>query len=284
MPYQNIPETNLEASIAKLIRRLRGTFENSISLNTSTLGDAFKKGCPNDVQKRLLLNKLNNIKTISVNTTERLNRFRRIPPPLKGGSTAVLALVSTLKFIPFPPFFPGGKVADALTLVKELGVQLKTSAEQIELALKQTEDLDRLLKETANIGERIDTALEVCKLSEDKKINLPIELVNDLVNGTARESSKALKKLNSIVGVDEKIEVDTQNLIPLSEENYTGPDGTIYTLKIITVKSDFTRAPRRQAVALNPTGIKKYESSKSFSSSVEVLKREVKFRIDNSQV
>jgi len=286
MPYLNIPENTLAPSISKLIGSLRGTFESDVATNVDTLGDVFKDGCPNQQQKALLSNKLNNVKETSVNVTDRLNRFRKIPQPLKDTSSAILGLVGTIKFIPFPPFFPGGKIADVLNLVKELGIQLRSAATSIEVALSQAGTLEDLLQRTANISEKVDTALELCELANQSGVDLPPDLVNNLVNGTDSESAYALGQLNSIVGREKQSnQPDSRLDIPNNAlEDYNGPDGQVYTIEVVQVQSDFTRAPRRQAIAKNKEGIVKFESSKSFSSSVDVLKREVKFRIDNSQV
>ena len=285
MPYLNIPESGLGPSVSKLIGRLRGTFESGISSNLETLGDSFKNGCPNDQQKTVLLNKLNNIKRTSVDITDRLNRFRRIPTPLKNSSRGILRLVGTLTLIPFPPFFPGGKISDVMNLVKELGVQLRSTAESIELSLNQAGGLEEILKRTANISEKIDTALELCELASQSGTELPSNLIDSLVNGTDSESSSALNQLNRIVGRNPTSSQSRPILTtPSFSEEYIGPDGKVYSITVIEVQSDFTRAPRRQAIAKNKEGIKKFESSKSFSSSIDVLKREVKFRIDNSQV
>ena len=285
MPYLNIPESGLGPSVSKLIGRLRGTFESDISSNLETLGDSFKNGCPNDQQKTVLLNKLNNIKRTSVDITDRLNRFRRIPTPLKNSSRGILRLVGTLTLIPFPPFFPGGKISDVMNLVKELGVQLRSTAESIELSLNQAGGLEEILKRTANISEKIDTALELCELASQSGTELPSNLIDSLVNGTDSESSSALNQLNRIVGRNPTSSQSRPILTtPSFSEEYIGPDGKVYSITVIEVQSDFTRAPRRQAIAKNKEGIKKFESSKSFSSSIDVLKREVKFRIDNSQV
>jgi len=283
MPYLNIPENTLPASISRLIGSLRGTFENDITSNVDSLGDSFKNGCPNAQEKLTLLTKLNNIKETSVNITDRLNRFRKITPPLKNSSRGILGLVAGLKLIPFPPFFPGGKIADALNLVKELGIQLKNTAESIETSLSQANGLQDILKKASNTSERIDTALELCELASASGTNPPPDLVNLLVNGTSSESARALRELNNIVGRDAgptPTPTDTSSEV----ETYTRPDGQPYIIRIVQVKSDYTRAPRRQAIAEDSNGKKRFESSKSFSSSVEVLKREVKFRIDNSQV
>lgn len=285
MPYLNIPESGLGPSVSKLIGRLRGTFESDISSNLETLGDSFKNGCPNDQQKTVLLNKLNNIKRTSVDITDRLNRFRRIPTPLKNSSRGILRLVGALKLIPFPPFFPGGKISDVMNLIKELGVQLRSTAESIELSLNQAGGLEEILKRTANISEKIDTALELCELASPSGTELPSNLIDSLVNGTDSESSSALNQLNRIVGRNPTVGQNRPILTtPSLSEEYIGPDGKVYLITVIEVQSDFTRAPRRQAIAKNKEGIKKFESSKSFSSSIDVLKREVKFRIDNSQV
>ena len=318
MPFQTIPEVPTEANISKLIGRLRASFVNTIGSNISSLGQSFVKGCPDQQEIDQLEVRLNNIKEISVNVTDRLSRIEKIPRVVKPAGTALQRIAKGLKFIPFPPFFPGAKVSSAITLLLELGIQLKTTGTSIELALSTKVDLDDILKKAANIGERIDTALELCSLGKNLQIELPANLVNLLVNGTDSESADALKKLNDLL--NQRIDTTGTGLLDgggigaldgigglgtgglgtgglgtgglgtggatagLGREQYVGPDETVYTLEVVQVKSDFTRAPRRQAIARNTEGIIKFESSKSFSSSVEVLKREVKFRIDNSQV
>jgi len=287
MPYQNIPETGLDASIAKLIGRLRVTFNETISNNLDDIERLFVEGCPSPLERRELLQKLNNIKETSTNVSDRLSRFKKLPTPLKNVSRTVKAGVGALKAIPFPPFFPGGLVADALTLIKEIAVQLQTSAESIENALSQALDVESLQQRAANIAEKVDTALELCSLAAENNTSLDPTLLNDLVSGTPTESSRALRLLNSEVdraslnsNTSTTLSLDT----PIETELYSGPDETVYVIKIVEVPSDFTRAPRRQAIAENQEGVKKFESDKSFSSSVEILKQQVKFRIDISQV
>ena len=137
------------------------------------------------------------------------------------------------------------------------------------------------------IAEKVDTALELCSLAAENNTSLDPTLLNDLVSGTPTESSRALRLLNSEVdraslnsNTSTTLSLDT----PIETELYSGPDETVYVIKIVEVPSDFTRAPRRQAIAENQEGVKKFESDKSFSSSVEILKQQVKFRIDISQV
>ncbi len=62
---------------------------------------------------------------------------------------------------------------------------------------------------------------------------------------------------------------------------HTGPDGETYTLEIINDINSPDIAPRRFAIASTISGIVKFKGQKSFSSSTEVLLKEIKFRIDN---
>ena len=62
---------------------------------------------------------------------------------------------------------------------------------------------------------------------------------------------------------------------------HTGPDGTVYELRIKNDPQAPPIAPRRYAVAINPEGVEMFVGDKSFASDVEVLLNEIKFRIDN---
>ena len=62
---------------------------------------------------------------------------------------------------------------------------------------------------------------------------------------------------------------------------HTGPDGTVYDLEILHDPESPSIAPRRFAIAKNPAGIAVLKGPKSFSSSVDILLDEIKFRIDN---
>lgn len=62
---------------------------------------------------------------------------------------------------------------------------------------------------------------------------------------------------------------------------HTGPDGQVYVLEILNDPESPQIAPRRFAIASTTTGIVKLKGPKSFSSSIEVLLEEIKFRIDN---
>ena len=62
---------------------------------------------------------------------------------------------------------------------------------------------------------------------------------------------------------------------------HRGPDGTLYRLYIIPDENSPSIAPRSYAIAKDPSGVTVLKGPKSFSSDIDVLIDEIKFRIDN---
>ena len=66
-----------------------------------------------------------------------------------------------------------------------------------------------------------------------------------------------------------------------SDETYTNARNTQYTIRIVNDPDSPSIAPRRRAIALDRRGVAVLKGPYSFSSSEEILKKELKFRIDN---
>jgi len=65
------------------------------------------------------------------------------------------------------------------------------------------------------------------------------------------------------------------------DEDYKSQSGTVYKIKIVTNPESPSIAPQRQAVAFDARGIAVLKGPLSFAGDSEVLKQELKFRIDN---
>ena len=103
--------------------------------------------------------------------------------------------------------------------------------------------------------------------------------VNELINSTNKINDNNLKdELRKALDL-----FRTPTPIEQSSDIFThiGPDGKIYKLEIQASQEDNLIAPRRFAVARNIRGVAVLRGPLSFSSSVEVLLDEIKFRIDN---
>lgn len=293
MPYVNIPETNLDASIATQIGKLKGQFETTVQTNLDSIKEDLKDGCPTPTQAESVKTRINSIKELSVNVTDRLNRFKKISSPLSVASKAILTVIPVLKGLPIPGLALTAGVtstfSDLLHLVKEFGTQLKTSSDSITSLVNQTGALTNVLKQASDLSSRVDIVFQFCALSEESEIELNREDLNKIISGTPGEVANSIRNLNNVLGTNIQVENSVkaaaeQQAFNQQPETYTGPDGTVYTLKIVETPSDFTRAIQFQAIAENRNGVRKFESEKSFSSNPDILKRQLKFNIDNSQV
>ena len=286
MAFLNIPESGLSTSIATQIGKLKGEFETKVGSSLNSIQEKLKDGCPSDAELENIKNQLDNISELSNNIAERLNRYRSIIPPLKQGAGALSSVVKVLKGLPIPGLALTAGVtttfSDILTLVKEFSTQLKNSATTIEGLLAQADSLNQILKSAEQVSKKVDIALQFCALADG---DLPAECIDKIVNGTEEEAAQCIadfnKRLGSNLQNEDKLK---EEVASVEDERYTGPDGREYIIRIIQVISEYTRAPKRQAVAETLQGVIKFKSDSSFSSSIDVLKRQVKFRIDNSQV
>lgn len=114
--------------------------------------------------------------------------------------------------------------------------------------------------------------------------NDPTQALNDLLDsllklqggGISLDLQQELRKL-----LDTFQDTKPQDRVQNSKFFHTGPDGTVYELKINLDPQSPPIAPRRFATATNQEGVEVFRGDKSFSSSTDILLKELKFRIDN---
>lgn len=114
------------------------------------------------------------------------------------------------------------------------------------------------------------------------------------IDDAVRKLDETVRKLNDS-NIDESIKNDLRQLLnniqPESELKnkgledarffHTGPNGEVYELKIQTDPNSPAIAQRRFAIAVDNEGVTVLRGAKSFSSDVNILLDEIKFRIDN---
>lgn len=136
---------------------------------------------------------------------------------------------------------------------------------------------------------------KICEKPSTEENQPPSECWLSLEESTSSANKtllEGLKKLNdSNIDKDTKTiikdfidtfkDVEEQDRLDDSKFYHTGPDGTVYRLEIKNDPNSPEIAPRRFAVAIDPSGVAVLSGEKSFSSSIDVLLDEIKFRIDN---
>ena len=100
-----------------------------------------------------------------------------------------------------------------------------------------------------------------------------VQLIRTLLNRCAVDPNLTAEERAQILE-GAKIETDI-------DEEYKSQSGTVYRIKIVTDPNSPSIAPQRQAVAIDARGIAVLKGPLSFAGDSEVLKQELKFRIDN---
>lgn len=138
-------------------------------------------------------------------------------------------------------------------------VSVTTPQSELDSAQKLLEDL--LFKlESSNIGND----------------NKGLDNATTNSNSKSNDLKKQLKQL-----IDSISQLNQSRIQTLQDYSHIGPNGILYKLEIQVDESSPSIAPKRFAVAKDMQGVVVMKGPKSFSSSVDVLLEEVKFRIDN---
>jgi len=173
----------------------------------------------------------------------------------------------TIKSLKLPPFFEEGKYDKEIRQYtfnsKELRKEL-TSAEKAQLV-----KLNGLSLQYDDEFKRWK-----CYSNEDavKELNNSLDKLNSSnLSDTVKDNIK--KILNRLQ--DANTTGDPTKFL------HRGPNGTLYTLEIVQDLDSPGIAPKHFAIAKDPSGVTVLRGPKSFSSDVDVLIDEIKFRIDN---
>lgn len=114
----------------------------------------------------------------------------------------------------------------------------------------------------------------------------------DNLNSLQQQLQDILRKLQDS-SIDTSVKDEIRKLLSLFNDGdlsgsnedprffYTGPNGINYKLEIVNDPESPNIAPRRFAIARDPSGVAVLKGQKSFSSSIDILLSEIKFRIDN---
>ena len=115
-----------------------------------------------------------------------------------------------------------------------------------------------------------NTTNDQCLAEVEDNFNLALGTVNS-----------ALKNLEGIQLELDPFDGPTEEELNSDKFTHFGPNGEPFFLAIETDTTESFVAPRRFAIAKDASGVVVLRGPKSFSSSVDVLLNEIKFRIDN---
>ena len=293
MPYLNIPNSKLAPSISTIVGKIEGKLSSSIDNTASNIERDLKKGIPKNISNldRRIGKNLQQLQIVKT----RLSKIKGLTAPLRRASINLLRLVTILKALPIPGFSLTAGItttfSDTLHLVKEFSHQLKEDSDGIDSIISDrdgTEFIDFLeskllrLKTLTALAGKFDSISETVdpKDKESFENTLSRAATKEDITSEVTRLQSTLLKYGQEVEVQDNIIQDTSGDI---QEVFIGPDGREYSLSIISLSSDFTLSPQRQAIARETnTGQVLFTSSPSFASNPDILIEELKFKITTS--
>lgn len=253
---KNIPKIQLAVLIAPAIIKLRLELENKALKELEEIQNTLIGECPEIKVLESYNKKVSNIKSFLNKVARRGNDIKKTLDPLIKAERAILAAVTVLELLPAPNTFTTvGVTNKAAQLLADIKQFAKDIHDEVFLISGLIEGSLGILTLVDLINTRLNTI--------DLQLSSCVE--------TGELDEEALKVVSE--GKETLQEATTQ---------YTDPTtGQVYDIRVVLV-SDKKIAPLRQAVAYDRSGIARYRSAQSFSSSTQVLVDEVKLRIDNN--
>ena len=179
MPYVNIPDSKLHGTIARLVGKMQGKVMSKVLNDSTNITNSLnRQGCPTEKETKRLRRKLSRNQVALNQVSGRINKFRSIPPKLKGplgGLKAALKIILTLPIpqgIGIPPGPAGGlilglpinvttKYADTMHLLKEFIKQIDETVQAITAVLSVPSSSLKSLRR--NLG-AADSAVMCCEV------------------------------------------------------------------------------------------------------------------------
>ena len=230
--------------------------------------------CPPPSTLKDFLNKVNNIKSLISKADKKIETFNRLPKTLDKPIAAGKAIVQILSHMPLPSTIgtPPGPLGGVILSVPTGVIQSQSNLlvftrkmiqtlEDDQEAIKQLVENSRgVFNPVKNILSRLEALLKRCT----ENPNLTLEERKAILEAAGNVKSTTQQDLNAL------------------DESYTNTNGTSYTISIVLDSESVNSiAPLRQAIAKDFRGIVVLRGPKSFAGDAQVLKDELKFRIDN---
>lgn len=250
----------ISAIIASQVGNVRAALVVQVQKTVLNMVNKFASECPNQKELQKIIKTRNTLLGHVGSLRGRVQKFNTVAKGLETTITTTKLLIKVITSIPLPTAVipPGGGVGVPVSLLTKYSNSL----------IKINKTLDRLIDESAAITAIVASVEPPLQMTENRLKAIDI-VIQDCSTG------KALADLSSIVNASQPKENTGSEGTPDGRYLYKG-----YELAIIQDMDAPKIAPRRYAVAKDRRGIIMLKGQPSFSSSVDILLDEIKFRID----
>jgi len=231
--------------------------------------EKFLDQCPPPAVLQSIQRSINAIEKVEQGYNRRIRIVSSIPKkldkPIKAGKIVIdiltHVLMAKLMATGTPPGPQGGFLfAERVGKILSQASKLENAKKIIYTLEDEKENIGGLLDDTSSVFDPIKTKLDRLKT---------------LLERCALDSNLTKEERDKIL--NNKLKADDTS----DREDFLSESGRVYEIDIIDVSDNKIDVPRRQAIAKDFRGIVVLRGQPSFASDPQVLKNELKFRINN---
>ena len=270
MPHGFIKQfkSQLPIFVAQQLAAIEAAIYARINQEVEELRQKFLNQCPPPKVLKATTRQLANLKKVFQKFDKKVSKLKPLPDALEPAIIAGSVVVEILSHMPLPSAIgtPPGP-AGGLIIAVPTGV-IQQQANTLVFVRDLIESLEKDQKTLKGLFDNIDGIFLplIVKIEQIEKLLKKCTENPDLSDDERRE-------ILSEAGL-----LDNDGQVT---EEYVGTNGRVYTLKVISDIQGNLIAPRRQAIAVDFRGITVLKGPLSFAGSTQVLKDELKTRIDN---
>ena len=237
--------------------------------------------CPPPAILEDLSKKVKNIKSLISKADKKIETFDRLPKSLDKPIAAGKVIVEILSHqtIPSTTVTPPGPFGGVIPPTGAFIISVPTGVIQ-----SQSNRLvfTRKMVQTLEYDKQAITSLIQSSKGVFDPVKNILSKLEALLQRCAENPNLTLEQRKAILEGAGNIKSNTQQDLNSLDESYVNSNGTSYTISIVVdPESANSVAPLRQAIVKDFRGIVVLRGPKSFAGDAQVLKDELKFRIDN---
>ena len=269
MPHQhlNFKGGKLPAIAARLLGKAEEHVVSYAQDQVDNLLGEFEDKCPPPPVLERVRKLLDNLEALNLSYKEKVvqveNMVKKLDKPIKAGKVVIdiLTHLLVIKKLAFgtPPGPQGGLIfADNTSKIMNQSRRLEKAVDTIEKLEEDKEAINALVSDSKTIFDPVESK---------------VSLLRRLLEACIADPNLNIDDKDFVLGDANKKQDST--------EDYRSKNGRVYTITVEQVLDESDVAPKRRAIAKDFRGIVVMIGPSSFASDTEVLKKEIKFRIDN---
>lgn len=261
-----IIESKLSAIVANQLGSMQGALEVQVQQQIDTQLVKFKNQCPSANELNQITDSRNNLSNVLNLFKNKKSKFNSFISQLQTLIDTLKAIITILRLLPIPTSVPPG-----------IGIPISQTNRYSELLIDAKRFLEAVEKDIESIKVLINS-IDPFISTVQNNFNSLDTFINDCVNQLPEQERNQLTKLTQ--------QSNEQNTAGSTQQDnvkqFRADSGATFTIEVITIQQDQTKATLRQAIAKNNKGVVVLKGQKSFSSSTKVLVDQLKFRINNN--